>query len=140
MNPSYSIVKNLKTYIIKSKDIEPKTFPGRILKSLITKSTVNAHKMTLGLVWIQPGSIIKPCHAHAEEEESFYILKGKALAWIDGNIIEAEAGDCIFFPQCSKHMVKNIGTEVLEALWAFAPPSDPSKYEFHPEIEFPDEK
>jgi len=131
------MVENLTTYIVRSKDIEPRTFLGRTLKSLITKSTVNASKMNLGLVWIQPGSMIKPCHSHPEEEESFYILKGEALAWIDGKIIKAEAGDCIFFPQGSKHMVKNVGMEVLEALWTFAPPTDPANYDLHPDIEWP---
>jgi len=129
----------LATYVVKSRNIESKELPGRSLTTLITKSTVNASKMSLGLVWIQPDSIIKPCHAHAEEEESFYILKGEALAWIDGNTIRAEAGDCIFFPRGSKHMVKNNGNGVLEALWVFAPPTDPSRYNFYPEIDFPDE-
>ena len=37
-------------------------------------------------------------HAESEEEEFVYVLKGEAIAWIDGHRHHLSTGDCIGFP------------------------------------------
>jgi uncharacterized cupin superfamily protein len=48
-------------------------------------------------VEIDPGARIGPVHVHGAEEEIFYVLGGRGLAWIDGAVHEVSAGDTIVY-------------------------------------------
>jgi uncharacterized cupin superfamily protein len=41
------------------------------------------------------GQAPTPPHAHGGEEEIFYVLSGSGLLWLDGEVCEVGAGDCI---------------------------------------------
>jgi len=110
---------------------------GRDLCMMITENTVGAKKMSGGILWMQPGEVVKPCHAHLNEEEILYIIKGEGKVWIDGEIYEVKTGDCVFFPAGSKHMLKNVGKSVMQVFFIYSPPTEPSKYEYYPDIDFP---
>ncbi|SHH62386.1 cupin domain-containing protein [Clostridium grantii] len=53
-------------------------------------------------------------HVHTGNTETYYILKGTALANDNGIESVLEAGDMIFTPDGSGHAIKNIGNVDLE--------------------------
>jgi uncharacterized cupin superfamily protein len=44
---------------------------------------------------VRPGMRSTPVHAHAGEEEIFFVLAGSGLSWQDGETYEVAAGDCL---------------------------------------------
>jgi mannose-6-phosphate isomerase-like protein (cupin superfamily) len=124
-------------YVVKPEEVVMRKMPGRDWGLIISKDTVNASTMSAGIFQIEQGNETKPCHAHQNEEEVIYFLKGVGKIWIDGKTFDVNAGDTVFFPKRSKHIIKNAGKETLRGIFVFAPPTDPSQYKLHPEIEFP---
>jgi quercetin dioxygenase-like cupin family protein len=60
-------------------------------------------------------------HAHADEEESFYMLSGE-LEFLDGeNTFTATAGDFIHIPRGVRHRFKNVGNHAARMLFMFTP-------------------
>ena len=106
---------------------------------MITRDTVGSEMLSGGVLWMKAGAVVKPCHAHADAEEVVYITKGNGKVWIDGELHKVPAGSCAFFPKGSKHMLKNSGRGVLQAIFLYSPPTDPSRYQYYRDIEFPDE-
>jgi uncharacterized cupin superfamily protein len=49
-------------------------------------------------VEIDPGARIGPVHVHGAEEEIFFVLGGRGLAWIDGAVHEIGRNDTIVYP------------------------------------------
>ena len=56
-------------------------------------------------------------HSH-EQEQCYYIIKGKGLVIIDEESEEVKEGDAIFIPSGSTHGIKNIGDGTLTYLTA----------------------
>jgi uncharacterized cupin superfamily protein len=48
-------------------------------------------------VEIDPGARIGPVHVHGAEEEIFFVLSGRGLAWIDGAVHDVGPGDTIVY-------------------------------------------
>jgi uncharacterized cupin superfamily protein len=46
-------------------------------------------------VEVDPGARMGPVHVHGAEEEIFFVLGGRGLAWLDGAVHEIGAGDTI---------------------------------------------
>jgi uncharacterized cupin superfamily protein len=46
---------------------------------------------------LEPGDRSSWPHAHSEQEEFLFILEGKGQVWLDGNLYDVGAGDCIAF-------------------------------------------
>lgn len=125
--------------VISCEEVPIQKLSGRDLCMLITEEAVGAKMMSGGLLWMKTGAIVKPCHMHLDSEETVYIIKGRGRIWVDGKLFEVKTGDFAFFPRGSKHMLKNIGRDILHALFLYAPPTDPSKYEYFPDIDFPND-
>jgi len=94
-------------------------FGGVFLKPLVTRE-VNSG-LAVNLVRLAPGGEITP-HVHSDSTETFYILKGCGVSWIDGEPIELAPGVCAFAPPAVTHSVCNTGEADLEALSIFNPP------------------
>ncbi|HOV25009.1 MAG TPA: cupin domain-containing protein [Pseudobacteroides sp.] len=62
---------------------------------------------------LNPGCSIG-VHEHVNEEEIYYILKGKALVDDNGKKYELNAGDASLTLGGESHLIENIGDEVLE--------------------------
>lgn len=122
--------------IVKPEDVELKKLTGRDMRLTITEETVGAEELSLGIIWVEPGSIVKPCHAHLKEEEVLYIEEGNGEVWVDKEIKKVNEGNFVFFPKGSKHMVRNTGKKRLKVVFIYAPPTDPSKYKLYPETDF----
>ncbi len=64
-------------------------------------------------VSLEPGSSVG-LHDHVEEEEIYYIMKGKALV-VDANTSrEVGPGEAIITGDGNSHSIENIGLETLE--------------------------
>lgn len=51
-----------------------------------------------------------PLHLHHREDESFYVIEGEFVFEVDGQCVEAAAGDFVFAPRGSAHRYQNRGT------------------------------
>jgi len=122
--------------IVRLEDISEVALPGRYMKQIITKDTVGAQNLFICKIRVPKGETVRPAHAHPNEEEVVYILKGHAKVYVNGEVEELSPGGAIFFPPSSIHMLKNVGEEELEALCCFSPPTSPSNYELYPEVIF----
>lgn len=66
-------------------------------------------------ITINPGCSIGR-HEHVDEEEIYYILRGKALVEDNGVRCELSAGDATLTGGGAAHYIENIGHEPLELL------------------------
>lgn len=125
------------TKIVNLGDVEVTELPGRNMRLAVNKKMLGTEKFSGGVIYIEPRGIVKPCHAHLESEEIIFIMKGKGEVWIDNELSTIRNGDFVLFPVGSKHMLRNNGNQVMQVLFMFSPPTEPSKYVFYPEIKFP---
>jgi oxalate decarboxylase/phosphoglucose isomerase-like protein (cupin superfamily) len=84
-----------------------------ILTRVLQKPQLNDKCDVYSKVTLPVGSSIG-YHIHTGNTETYYILKGKALADDNGKEVILEAGDMIFTPDGSGHAIKNIGDTDLE--------------------------
>ncbi|ANW99037.1 cupin [Thermoclostridium stercorarium subsp. thermolacticum DSM 2910] len=62
---------------------------------------------------LNPGCSIG-LHEHVDEEEAYYILKGKGIVTDNGQTTEVQAGDVILTGDGGTHSIENNGDEPLE--------------------------
>ena len=67
---------------------------------------------------LAPGDRSSWPHAHKEDEEFIFILEGTPQVWIDGNVYDLVAGDCVGLPPGTghAHTLINNTSEVVKAL------------------------
>ncbi len=94
-------------------------FAGVFVKPLVTCEANPG--LAVNLVRLAPGGEITP-HVHPDSTETFYILKGSGVSWVDGDPIELAPGVCAYAPPAITHSVCNTGEVDLEALSMFNPP------------------
>lgn len=61
-----------------------------------------------------------PYHIHEREDETFYLLEGRASVMVDGQIFELEAGQTIFLPRGLPHTFR-IRSEIAKTLVFLTP-------------------
>lgn len=127
----------MKRPIVDEDSVEALDLPGRRLRWLITKDSVDAQHCTMCMIQVSPGQTVKPAHSHPNGEEVIYIVTGSGRVWIDGTVDSVKAGSVVLFPQGKPHMLQNNGTEEMKVVCFFAPPSDLGTYKFFEGIEFP---
>lgn len=64
---------------------------------------------------LEPGSSIG-YHEHANEEEIYYIIKGKGNINDNGVVQEVNVGDSVITGNGASHSIENTGSEVLELI------------------------
>lgn len=62
---------------------------------------------------LEPGASVGT-HVHENEEEIYYILRGKGVVIDDGEPIEVNAGDAVLTRDGASHSIENTGDETLE--------------------------
>ncbi len=50
-----------------------------------------------------------PRHIHRNEDETFYILSGEAIFWLDGEVRNVGPGDVVFAPRGKPHTFHVVG-------------------------------
>lgn len=122
-------------YVVSPGDVEPIQLIGREMRRLITSETVGAENLTVLVIHVQPGGEVLPCHSH-KAEEAAYIVQGEGEFWIDGERGDFKAGDTVWFPYDCKHMIRNTGKDVLQAVCIYSPPMHPDRYTLYEDIKF----
>ena len=46
---------------------------------------------------LAPGEMPTPAHVHGEAEETFYVMSGSGLTWMDEKAYEVRGGDCVVY-------------------------------------------
>ena len=102
-------------------DIPGEKFPsGRHTRIFIgAQSPLKAENFVSGFVVIEPNGTV-PLHDH-EQEEVYYILKGKGEMTVEGETWVLEAVSAVYILPKTPHALKNIGAEALHMLFVYAP-------------------
>jgi len=127
----------VKLPIVDETSIEALDLPGRDLRWIITKDTVNAKHCSMCMIEVAPGETVRPAHSHPNGEEVIYIIQGSGRVMIDGVVEPVKQGCAILFPQGCIHMLQNSGSELMKVACFFAPQTDLSNYKFFDDVQFP---
>lgn len=86
-----------------------------------------------GLVRILPGEDFST-HHHSKVEEIFYTLRGECEIFMDGERHLLRPGDLIQVPPPCDHYLRNVGTELWEAVFVKSPydPKDKVDVDWRP--------
>lgn len=123
--------------IIHESEVTELAKPGRFMKWLITPENTGSEHLSVVLIRVPPGAVVRPAHAHPNGEEVIYIIEGQGRVYIEGEVNEVSKGHAVLFRKGSIHMLKNDGTVEMRVICFFAPPSDLSTYKMYEDIEFP---
>ncbi|HCR77412.1 MAG TPA: cupin domain-containing protein [Chryseobacterium sp.] len=78
---------------------------------------------------IMPSGTSEKLHFHHFAEQFFYILKGKAVFFIDDEKLSVKSGESITIPPKYKHYIANESDEDLEFLVISSPSTDNDRTE-----------
>jgi quercetin dioxygenase-like cupin family protein len=124
--------------IVHESNIEAMDLPGRGLRWLINKATVNAQHCSMCVIEVAPGQTVRPAHSHPNGEEVIYIVQGSGRVMIEGVVEPVKEGSAVLFPQGQVHMLQNNGEKPMKVACFFAPPSDLGTYQFFEAVNFPE--
>ncbi len=82
---------------------------------LLRQIQMRGHCRFVGRMTINPGCSIG-LHQHLDEEEIYYILKGKGIAEDNGIRQEVKEGDVILTGNGASHSIENNSNEPLDVL------------------------
>lgn len=94
-------------------------YEGLLMKVLIPGAVNPA--LNVSRVRVDVGKGIPP-HVHANSSETFYILQGTGICYMDGLAVPFGPGACFYAPAGYEHHLENTGEEPVEILAIFAPP------------------
>ena len=66
-----------------------------------------------------------PLEVHDKNDQFIKIVQGRCQVQLGNEFYELEDGDSITIPSCTKHEVKNIGTEPIKLYTIYSPPHHP---------------
>ncbi len=78
-------------------------------------------RFNLAIIAIQPHREGPPEHAHAAEDDSFYILEGELTFTVAGSDLVAGPGTFVLVPPGLQHTFANRGDDVVRLLNVHAP-------------------
>ncbi len=114
--------------IINKADWRYKNLPGREMWKILDKDNNGIESMSVCLVKIPKGEIVRPEHAHKETDEFIYIIHGNGEIYINKKKYEIFKNTGILVQEMEMHYIKNTGNSEMEALCIFVPPSSVEKY------------
>jgi len=121
--------------VVRPEEVDAMQLAGREMRRLITQDTVGAKNLTVLVIEVPPGEAVLPCHSH-DAEEAAYIVQGEGEFWIDGERGPFRESEVVWFPRNCKHMIRNTGREMLQAVCIYSPPMHPDQYELYEELRF----
>lgn len=115
-----SLIKNAletrRLHCHRFEDVPSNTKRGGDLRALLTPATVGCSSGFSGSVRIDTGDQVNE-HYHPYSEEFLYVVEGRLRIDLNGDPLEAGAGDSLFIPREVRHRLVNVGTD--EALVVF---------------------
>ena len=99
----------------------PANHTGTTNYRLIGPETVGATgvEVVLGVIEKGKGAL---AHSHPGIEQVCYLLEGRALAEVDGQVRELVPGDCCFFPAGMRHTFTVTSDTPARVLVVYSPP------------------
>jgi len=94
-------------------------FPGIYMKNLLTSA--DNPFASVNVVQVPPGGIIGR-HAHAQQLETVWIIKGEAILTLGQADVHLNDGQIIAIPIALEHALRNEGQAPVELLTFFTPP------------------
>lgn len=92
--------------------VEHPTAEGVRIKPIITRKD-DGLDVTCMLVAIPAGKEVGE-HSHAEQDDILYLLRGKALMWVDGvGKFELAPGVAVRVPKGTKHKILEVEADLL---------------------------
>ncbi len=80
-----------------------------------------ADQLSLAEYVCEPG-VGPPLHRHTREDETFWVLDGEIAFFVDGAVLTAAAGSCVFAPRGKPHTFKNCTARSARMLLIVTPP------------------
>ena len=117
-----------------SRAFQQKLNPNSLFRAAALSRLSGMSRAHVSLVRLPPGKDSFAYHAHLTEEEWIYIVSGRALAEIDGQTHEVDAGDFMGFPTPSvPHLLRN--TFEKECVYLMGGEDKPIDVVSYPELE-----
>ena len=82
-----------------------------VLSSQMAGTTDNNGAFDLAIFKMRRGTEPPP-HVHAREDEFFYLLSGDMEAYVDGQVFQVSAGECMFLPRLKPHAFRITSEEM----------------------------
>lgn len=84
-----------------------------IIHHIYKKDELKGNSRLCATITLAPGDAIGE-HAHHEEEEIYYMLRGEATVIDDGVPVIIKAGDSVLTRDGASHSIINTGTDICE--------------------------
>ena len=112
--------------------------PGRHLRWVVSRDGLPAESCSACVIRVAPGERVRPAHSHPNGEEVIYIVRGSGRVLVAGDVAPVRPGSTVLFPRGAVHMLHNTGTEEMQVVCFFAPPTSLENYVMHEGVDFPD--
>ena len=99
----------------------------QIFRATLTTETTGVQAVSGGWYRVAPG-VANHLDMHPDRDEIYFIHRGAATIWMDGEAMIMAAGDTVVVPHGVDHWIANGPDEALELFYLFAPAAPP-----HPE-------
>ncbi|MEE8109551.1 MAG: cupin domain-containing protein [bacterium] len=107
-------------YVYHEKDVPTYVPPGH-MGTVNRRLIGEAENFHLVLGTLEKGAEAKR-HSHPDLEQGMYVLEGRALIDIEGEIKEAGPGSVVFFPVGVPHRIEAVSEEPTRLLIVYSPP------------------
>lgn len=124
--------------IIHETDVTEVQHPGRFMRWLADKDSLQANNLSACVIRVLPGETVRPAHSHPGGEELIYIITGTGKVMIENEVGDVRAGSAILFEQGKVHMLRNTGHEQMKVICFFAPATGIDNYKTFDHISFPE--
>ena len=94
---------------------------GRGRSIRLIDATTGSERIDLHISVMAPGSGPGTYHYHSAAEVAYLVLAGHARVIVEGAVIDAGPGECIWIPPGDRHGVENVGGGELRLLEVKSP-------------------
>jgi quercetin dioxygenase-like cupin family protein len=123
--------------IIHETEVPEVEHPGRYMRWLANKDVLHANNLSVCVIRVMPGEVVRPAHSHPKSEELIYIINGNGKVMIENEVGEVRAGSAILFEQGKIHMLKNTGEHEMKVICFFSPSTSVNNYKIFDDVVFP---
>lgn len=93
---------------------------GPAARTAARPTALDAERLIIHTNEYRPGGSSGEAHAHADQEQAFYILEGEMEVWVGEERYLAGPGDTVFLPRKVPHRHRNAGAGPLRFLFISA--------------------
>jgi len=93
---------------------------GGEIRVVLGPKTVGSTSGFMGVATLRPGERIAE-HWHPYSEEFLFVTRGSLVVDLDGEPVEVPAGSGVFVPIGTRHRLRNVGTDDVQAVFHLCP-------------------